>query len=314
MLRIIIKLNESIPCGYDALDKEYKFEIDGYVTNFFLPCIFEKEVNNDFDTPFALGLNEEKSEGLKFPEDFNWGFIQSYSTIPHSNAFQVFVENIMIDVQTQETDINDFLLSLKKWLRMFENFLKIHSSIKNHLTRTEEKEWALISVFVKNKNWKKIPQNNVHRMSVQLPSQEIFFDSVGFAKFLDLVSRNPSIPLEYNLYSEAIDAFIKEEFRRSIIESASAIELSLAQAVTNHPNFLMLSEKTKKSEIKKYRMLGKIIEMCRKYGVDLLSIDFDNEVLGPRNSVAHKGYYPTEKEARVILKHSRVLLDKYLPL
>jgi len=110
---------------------------------------------------------------------------------------------------------------------------------------------------------------------------------------------------------EAYRAYAREDYRKSILESATAVELCLTNRIKNEFEVIGLSFGEKL--LKKFRMLGGRFELIRLLEIELPEIDYQKLLIDPRNEVVHKAHFPDGSIASKVIEVSEGLLALFSP-
>jgi hypothetical protein len=312
---MLINMPISIPLRYDALDKRYNIDLGDHKSLLIFPGIVEIEPDEldpvIFEPDrFRLFISDELANPVRVDKQVSCGSVYS-----NSDGL-AFVNKVMIKTKISEEELEPFLIKLDDWFDSFMNYFRIDASLSSTSIRVKELRDNSIkfAIFSDKNNWQKFGETTQITIEFEVLPFELFKYEIEIKEIIEKVASSRIQQTEYKIYLESIAAFNKDEYRRAIIEAATCIELTLTMAITNQLEFLALTESNIKSELKKHPMLGKRIELCKKYNVLLPDIDFENDILVLRNNVLHIGYKPKEEEAKRIINHAKHLLDVFMPL
>lgn len=112
--------------------------------------------------------------------------------------------------------------------------------------------------------------------------------------------------LEYRLMFEAYQAWNKQDYRKAVIESATAAEVALTKRLTTE--FKKRDIDFGEGLLDRFRTLGGIFELVRLLGITLPTKDYKQLLIEPRNKVAHKANFPTSDIAKTVITTTEELL------
>ncbi len=114
----------------------------------------------------------------------------------------------------------------------------------------------------------------------------------------------PSI--EYRVLLESYRAFENKDFRKSILEAATAVELSLTKRLMCELESLGINFGDKL--LYKFRMLGGRFELSRLLEIELPNNNYKELLIEPRNEVVHKATFPDRRVASEAIRVAEELL------
>lgn len=139
---------------------------------------------------------------------------------------------------------------------------------------------------------------------------EVPLTRLQFRDACKLASSNAALPVPYQFQLAAYRAIRDEDYRKAVIETAVATEITLTQ---------VLEERLSKENVaanlqsfKQYKTLGGRVKLAEMMGLALPN-DIREALVDPRNAVAHLGHQSTKKEAIRAVLTSRSVLNGHLP-
>jgi hypothetical protein len=117
-------------------------------------------------------------------------------------------------------------------------------------------------------------------------------------------------PVEYSLLDSAAIAFRLSEFRRTVIDASTAVEVSLAQLFEADTSGI--SPPLRDALRKERRTLGPLVKLVS--ASHTLPISLSSGLVEVRNKVVHQNYSPQREEARRALDLARKVVKLVKPL
>ena len=128
-----------------------------------------------------------------------------------------------------------------------------------------------------------------------------------FKHTLKATSDNKQLLLEFQLLKEAHQSLQTDNYRKSILDSASALELSLTNAIKRE---LKIDEKLLDEILKMNNSIAKKIALIKFTRQKLPEYNFKKDIEDLRNKAIHIGKTPTEEEASKAYKIVKAVLEK----
>ena len=139
---------------------------------------------------------------------------------------------------------------------------------------------------------------------------EVALTRPQFRDACKLASSNAALPVPYQFQLAAYRAIRDEDYRKAVIETAVATEITLTQALEER-----LSKENVPANLqtfKQYKTLGGRVKLAETMRLALPN-DIREALVDPRNAVAHLGHHSTKKEALRAVLTSRTILIGHLP-
>ncbi|MGP3985090.1 hypothetical protein [Streptomyces sp. KR80] len=129
-------------------------------------------------------------------------------------------------------------------------------------------------------------------------------------------SRGEHLPPEHRLLLDAQAARMDGDFRRAVIDSATAAEVAIASAISDHLRSKKLTDAFIENLIKR---AGGIIGLVDLYVGLGHALGVSKNKLMPelsevRNNAAHRGWIPTDDIAKTAHRHARTVVGSAKPL
>jgi hypothetical protein len=117
--------------------------------------------------------------------------------------------------------------------------------------------------------------------------------------------------LEYAMLLESYYARRSADYRKAIIEAATALEICLTGRILEEfeTQGISFGEKL----LKKFRMLSGRFELIRLLDISLPDKNYDDLILNPRNDVIHRAIFPDKRIANQVISEVEELLRAFSP-
>lgn len=290
------ELSEAIPVMADCLDQAFEININGFEGKILMPKLsnnfFEKsEGYRDFLLQQECEINF--GEGEDWGQPFSWPSGESYLS-----KFKIEIESPRSSILDDIKD--DLLKETNRWIKRFEENLFVFGyhvglpRIKE--AGTYSKRFELYFKPDKESKPQRIISNNNHSVTVNIPNSIELND---FSKAIETASLNKNLCPEYKLLKDSQMALKTNEYRKSILDSATALELCLTNVLKRElivENQDLLNKILKmNNSISKKRELLNILNI----NLPLPSPEYQDKVEGLRNKSIHAGIEISEEEAKI---------------
>jgi hypothetical protein len=132
-----------------------------------------------------------------------------------------------------------------------------------------------------------------------------------FREAAQLASKVLQPRLHYRMLLEAYSARRTEDYRKAIIEAATALEICLTMRILDEFNAQGISFGEKL--LQKFRMLGGRFELVKLLDISLPDKDYSTLVINPRNEVIHRASFPDKQLANQVIAEVEELLHLFSP-
>ena len=307
----IVKFSPSLCCAANALGCSVDVSVGGIKGTLTLPSPPDWGIKEDDPLHMPLlgpGQARTWKQGgnLMF-----WGKPHSYPD--GESAVEQALFQFQLDPEYFESDAERIYNGFGPWLDLFEKYV-ILLSTQGRCSRVTVKHPRANQIHLLHHEESKLGFNHItYPQSV----------AVNIATGGDLqreqfeeISRMSSelLPpcLEYILLLEAYMARKDKDYRKSIIEAANALEVSLTNRILEEfkSQGVVYGEKI----LEKYRMLGGRFELAKTVGIPLPDKDYKKLVMEPRNNVVHKAGFPDENLARQVISEVEEVLQLLSPM
>ncbi|MBK7378566.1 MAG: hypothetical protein IPJ03_06115 [Ignavibacteriales bacterium] len=290
----LIEFSEELVCAADSLGKSVIIVLSNHEATLTLPSL-PNWLPNEKDPLSKCLIGPKPADKWKSGnEPILWGKPFSYpeGTSEVNFAFLEFIiDSSLIDEVSKE-----IYLAFPDWLNLFEKYTKLLTKqhTKNQVfVKNEPPRLKLISQ--ESNKLKKITSNFYNEIAIVDWQEDTSLHYNQLVTASQFSSKRLKPRLEYELLLDAYVARSKDDYRKVILEGASALEVCLTSRIQNE--FESLKIKFGSKLLDKFRMLGGRFELIRLLGIELPDKDYEKIIIKPRNDVVHKAKYPDLKTA-----------------
>jgi hypothetical protein len=131
---------------------------------------------------------------------------------------------------------------------------------------------------------------------------------------MDLAASNSSPHIEWLFLRDARSLLNAREYRRAVIDSCTAAELSVTALIDRQFDLAGIGQTNRKEQFSKHHGLAKLIELHNSFRTGKLPKRLYQEVGAPRNNAAHVGGSSNEAEAGAAISKSAEVVNLAYPL
>jgi hypothetical protein len=297
-----IKLKSPLTVKSDCLNKEFNFMIGSLLGKLITPKLPEDSGG------LKTGQNLEEP-GLErfFNEEIFWGRVIQWSD-GRSHIYNFKIEFDVDDESNVEDVGNRLYEGLPKWSIRFRDNLSVfgHDLELPTVNQNEiEAEKEYFDFFYKGPEGAKRPFTPTSVLNITIIGDTgIEFQDLHHV--ITITSENKRPILELGLLREANIALLEENYRKSILDSSTALELALTNCLRREIKIgqPLLDELLKlNNSISKKRNLLKIV------GIALPNHNYVDDLETLRNRAIHIGKEPNDEEARKAFFISKEVID-----
>ncbi len=301
----------SFRCSKEVLGKSVKIsigEITAKITFPSYPYLEDDKFDllaRSLDSPI---LFKNLSKGGK---PIQWGEIVTSqgSSIIESATLEFMVPSDQVEVISKEV-----YAEFENWLKLFEQYVRLLTSqiTRLHINTFNGYENAL-SLFSNSEST--LNYISAHRTTCLRGSLADAKNDLTLKKLQEccrLASSGYEPKLEYKLLLEADNARNNNDYRKAIIEAATALEVSLTKKLLDE--FLAKNISFGNELLKKFRMLGGKFTLCKIVGIQLPTNDYEKMIIEPRNNVIHKSVFPDRQDANKVISEVEKYLHAFSPI
>jgi hypothetical protein len=306
----IIEFAEALFCAADTLGQAIDISFAGYEGTLTLPSL--PEWGRDEQDPLRKPLlAPPPARTWKCGDSLiNWGRPNSYPD-GTSNVELALLEFSLVS-ENAETNAQEIYAAFGPWLRLFEQYVKL---LTTQQTRTRvsggDGPGMLKLLFDEDSGLRHIPRNISTSIIIIMGGSDESLHLEQIKEAAKLASKGFHPRLQYQMLLEAYSARRKKDYRKAIIEGATALEICLTMRIEDEFNMQGIAFGDKL--LQKFRMLGGRFELIRLLGVNLPEKDYSTLVINPRNDVVHRAAFPDEALANQVIAEAEELLQLFSP-
>ncbi|MBM4307278.1 MAG: hypothetical protein FJ123_11150 [Deltaproteobacteria bacterium] len=198
------------------------------------------------------------------------------------------------------------------WLKLFEDYVKLLTKQRTSNTISGGDGLGHLELlFDDGSRLKHISRRTPTTISIEMSSKDESLHLEQFSEAAQTASKGLLPRLHYRMLLEAYTARRNEDYRKAIIEAATALEACLTVRILEEFNAQGISFGEKL--LQKFRMLGGRFELIRLLDISLPEKDYSTLIVNPRNDVIHRASFPDKKLANKIIAEVEELLNLFSP-
>lgn len=297
-----IKLKSPLTVKSDCLNREFKFMIGSLLGKLITPKL--PVDSGGFETGQNL---EEPGPERFFNEEIFWGRVIQWSDgISHIYNFKF---EFYIDDESNIEDVGNRLYEgLPKWSIRFRDNLSVFGHELELPTLTQKKieeEKEYFDFFYNGSEGAKRPFTPISLINMTI----IRNTGIEFQDLYDVVSvtsENKRPILELGLLREAHIALFEENYRKSILDSSTALELALTNYLRRE---IKIDQPLLEELLKLNNSIAKKRNLLKIVGVTLPNHNYADDLETLRNRAIHIGKEPSKEEARKAFLISKEVIN-----
>jgi len=288
------KFREGLNLSSDCLNKEYNIQISKYKGKILTPYLIE---NFETDSEnIRINLLPPKSKLDCLDKRLNWGRPCSWPN-GDSNVQTLKIELNIIEQNFSINSKKELEKEIENWINQFRlNLFAFNYNIDSPGLIEKKSTREIFEFFLLTQG------ENIQDkfFEVTIPLVTVYVSDViketDFKKVIDVTSSNKKLILEYQLLRDANKELLLENYKKSILDSATALEVSLTNAIKRD---LEINEKLLLPILKKYNGLRQKRELLKltKNTLPLSNSSYEKEIEKLRNDAIHSGKIPIKREA-----------------
>ncbi|MBU2523705.1 hypothetical protein KKG71_00735 [Patescibacteria group bacterium] len=306
----LIEFSQELLCAADSLGCSVDIELANYTATLTLPFLPNWDSNEKDPLNKCLIGPKPADKWKRGDEIIFWGKPTSY---PNGNSYvnytllEFSIDSTIIDAATQA-----IYSSFPAWLNLFEKYVMLLT--KQH-TRNQiygADGHARLELLLDDANkLKYISSKTSNSIQLIIDQEDVSLHYAQFVEASKLSSKLLKPRLEYQLLLDAYIARRNHDFRKVIIEGASALEVCLTTRIQEE--FDSQGIKFGKKLLDKFRMLSGRFELVRVLGIELPDKDYNTIIINPRNDVVHRASYPDRKTTELFINEVESLMNLFTP-
>ncbi|MGJ8656794.1 MAG: hypothetical protein ACSHX6_10120 [Akkermansiaceae bacterium] len=314
----IIEFNRPLYCKGDILGEQIDIKISGHAGTISFPCIASDDLPNDVRSRRGL-IGPERARRWKQGEELlYWGQLMSYPTreaiLPGNVTATIYkaLFECSIASESVNSEVEDIYHNLSDWLKLLEQFVIIHTTQGSRAKFSRCDGLDKIDLFdTEGGQLKYITPKQCHSINVYMPHSSTALNVDQLRDSCRVASNGNQPQLCYRMLLEAYEAMRSEDYRKAIIEAATALEICFTIRIEEE--FILQGISFGDKLLGKFRMLGGRLELIRLLDIDVPGKDYVSLILTPRNEVIHKAAFPDRSIANQVIGEVEALMKHLLP-
>lgn len=312
----LLELSPSLYCASEVLGKSFKIKIGGCDGDIILPSLpdWKEETKEPWRLPLTPPLPAKKWKRGEKP--IYWGDITTYS--PHKvSDIRANVKHILLEFQVPQDGFEDTCQEIyqgfKGWIELFKKYIVL-------ITTQGTRKGLIVSDGIEGFELLTKEKDDLHRIPPKKNPTEIIIQSHKdtslhidhIKKACFLASQQLQPRLEYEMLLEAYSARKDGDYRKAVIEAATALEICLTEGLLEE--FEVKGAKTYgELLLKQYRTLGGRLKLVKLLNIEIPNKNYEELIVVPRNKLVHQAKFPTHAEANQVVNSVEELLSKFSP-
>ena len=311
----VIEFRIPLRCSPEILGLETNFMVEGRPGRLIFPSLpnWSSNPDNPFDA-IQLVAPECAKHWRAGDKLVYWGRPMQYPSgiSDMHKALVVFEGNSSEDT----FDVGNTLRrTLPKWIEIFSTYVEIYTKQVLTEQKIDYSGHDLVDIrYFDTNNRLSQAYDDFSYLSDRNFSTYKFcpLSTEHLKSIMELSSSAKAPPLEYRILLEAYRAISYGDYRKAVIEAASAVEIALTNSIRDE--FSKQGINFGDALLKKYRTLGGRFELMKILRIEVANNDYKALLIEPRNQVVHRGKTPDPDTTEKVVFFSEELLTRYSPL
>ncbi len=317
-LEIVAKLPKSLPLPGSLINKGVKTKLCGLDVTVFTPDFTKRK--SDFVPKISIKTTADWEKFFAQESYRNkqpWGSVTGWQSTKGKRGIKTFyVKRVIIITEDSVTPhiAQKMLHALDDWSRLICDWYEVlfqsdHYSKSLEVTQHARDHWG---VFINDKG--KIGGNLdcKHPINIALSRRDDpKIKPKGWERILNLAATESLPPEAHILLRDARRELISKNYRRSVLDAATAAEISLTKL--RDDSLIGIDAKIVKLVQQKYQQISGLVEYLGKIDV-VIPPRIQQEIAEPRNLAIHQGLKPDEETAKTCIKKATEIIDLVFPL
>ncbi len=302
----LLTLSSGILSSKEALGKAFDCVIAGVHCQLHFPRFpLINENNPEIGSGNPLLAPEMAINMKRGGEPINWGVPMNY---PPGDSF-VKCLGVAVDCEKAKAlDVAQKLYrSISKWEESFQNYLRLEKKLPFGNGRERTEVFCGLELIED----KYIPLENFKATlsGGDLMQPPCYATEDEIRKAIAFADSGKAIRLEYRLMLSCYEALANGENRLAILDACSAMELCLNEQIKKYCETIGLDSDILLS---KYRFLGDKFKLVKKICVDFPELDYQAEIVTPRNDLMHNNaVYPSDETTNNLVRCVNKYLERF---
>src|SRR4030042_1841074 len=260
----IVEFAETLFCAADSLGQTVHISLAKYVATLTLPSLPEWDKNEQAPLHKPL-LGPPPARTWKRGESLiNWGRPTSYPT--GTSEVELALLEFSLAPEDADASTQEIYAAFPPWLRLFEQYVTLLTTqyTRNRVSGGDGPAWLEL-LFEEDSGLKHIPRITPTSITVEMGGVDESLHIEQLREVAQLASSGLYPRLQYRMLLEAYSARRNEDYRKAIIEGATALEVCLTARILEEFDTQGISFGEKL--LQKFRMLGGRFELIRLLGI-----------------------------------------------
>jgi hypothetical protein len=306
----LVEFARSLLCAAEVLGQTSDISIGGHSGTLTLPSlpVWAKQEQDPLHKPLVGPPAARKWK--RGEEPIYWGSPVAYPS--GDSTVDRAVAEFALDSDNIEIAAKCIYGGFWPWLDLFENYVKIFTTQSTRRGVYVRQGPGRIELYTNEEaRLRHVSDARAIEIMVNVHGQDEALRINQFMEASRLASSNLSPRLEYRILLEAYAARKNADYRKAIIEAATALEICLTACIMEELNAqgVAFGEQL----LQKFRMLGGRFELARMIGISFPQKDYVALVINPRNDVIHRAGFPSEAMANQVISEVEELLRLFSP-
>jgi hypothetical protein len=306
----ILSFSKPIYCAREVLGSRTPVTIGDYPATLAMPLLPEWAPNAKDPLTSPL-IAPQSAQGLKRgSSELHWGMPQQFP------SGQSIVDRAVLEFQIpseMKKDAYEILhRSCARWTQTFESYVALLSrdcASGVEVENTEESRLELLELSSSTVTHISDPKKICLIVHIDQNRKGLLTEQLNEAA--EYASKQLLPRLQYRMLLEAYRAMNEGDWRKTIIEAACAIEVSMTDRLevelvkSGFDNGPWLMDH--------FRTLSRLYDLSEIVGIIFPKIDFKKEIVQIRNTMVHTACFPARKDAYQFLKKAELIIEKLTP-
>lgn len=299
----IFEFESPIPVRGDALGETYSVKIGENTVVLHFPRLPDKPIN-EFSTELLAPA------ACIFDIQHSWGALRRYNVDYRPNTCYAEVFRVYMECQTEDPDSvsGNILSNIDEWRNLLKRIIAIkkHFVSGNLMPFTESR--SSITLFKTDPEVKQYDSQSSIVMPVILLTKECCLTKEQLNEIFEIVRCGNKLKLEYELLIQAYDERSRGNYRYSLVQALSAVEV----CVGNKISALCVEKGIDSKRLIGKKSLGDKFEILRAFGVVWPTPNPNEEITKHRNDLFHvRLLSPTIQQLNDVIQKVEKYLEAY---
>lgn len=296
-----IKFPNALLCSKSLMGQTIEISIKGIICAITFPS-FPDLKSNHILLPYIF-----KPTNFKKLTSETWGLVYSNSSAWVFRALLIFF--IPNDQANEKCKM--IYKEFENWIELFDKYFRLLSTQHSWNINLNENMYEH-KLTLYSHDYIEIENNKPCILKCIVHNDDKKYLNLDKLKEIcELASTGQPPRLEYTLLFEAYNSKRYADYRKTIIEAASALELCLTKRIMKEfkDTNIMYGEKL----LKRYKTLRGRFDLMKDIGIALPTTDYQSLIIAPRNNVVHRSVFPSVADANSVIFEVEKYLNVFSP-